>query len=112
AEALIYFSSPRQGPLKHLVYSGVLCWEPFSRFLRAYGRVLPLPEGGELAALPDTIRCIWLQMALQRQEEALPRLPAEPGAILRELLVLGDWARDNGQRMIETVQAAADTLSC
>ena len=109
AEALIYFSSARQGPLKHLVYPGVLCWDTFTRFLRGYGRVLSLPEGGELAALPDTIRCIWLQMAPQRQEEAFPRLPADPRATLQELLVLGDWARDNGPLMVETVQSVAES---
>jgi homoserine kinase type II len=127
AEALIYFSSDRQGPLRHQIYPSVLRWEPFARFLRSYGRVLPLPDDRELAALPDYVRCIWLQMALQRLLEArlsakraagkVPALrhtggrTAEPGVVLQELLVLADWARANGARMVDRVQSVSSALS-
>jgi homoserine kinase type II len=101
AEALIYFASPRpgQGHLKHLVYPGFLDWEPFVRFLRHYARVVTL-DGDEIRALPDYVRCIWLSVSLQRLLEKAPR-PVEALEALREVLALGNWARDNTQQMIE-----------
>jgi homoserine kinase type II len=99
AEALIYFTSPRPGHLKHLVYPGFLEWEPFTRFLRHYARVITLEEN-EVRALPDYVRCIWLSISLQRLLEKGPR-PAEALDALREVLALGNWARDNTQRMIK-----------
>jgi homoserine kinase type II len=101
AEALIYFASPRpgQGHLKRLVYPGFLDWESFTRFLRYYVRVVTL-DGDEIRALPDYIRCIWLSVSLQRLLEKGPR-PVEALEALREVLALGNWARDNIQRMIE-----------
>ncbi len=101
AEALIYFASPRPGHLKHLVYPGFLAWEPFTRFLRHYARVISLKED-EARALPDYVRCIWLSVSLQRLLEKGPR-PVEASDVLREVLALGDWAMDNTQRMIEIV---------
>ena len=104
AEALIYFASPRpgRGRLKHLVYGGFLHWEPFTRFLRHYARAAT-PDEDEIRALPDYVRCIWLAVSLQRLCERDPR-PAEALAALREVLALGDWARENAQRMIEYAQ--------
>lgn len=88
AEALIYFASPRPGHLKHLVYPGVLEPEPFAYFLQAYARIVTLNQD-EWHVLPDYIRCIWLQISLQRLLERDPR----PGwrqarEALREVLEL------------------------
>jgi homoserine kinase type II len=104
AEALIYFSSPRPGHLEHLVYSGFVLWEPFIRFLRSYARV-ETPGERELQALPDYVRCIWLQMSLLRLEEKGAR-PLAGADALHEVIELGDWARENGERMIETAKKA------
>ena len=104
AEALIYFASPRPGHLKHLVYPGFLQWEPFTRFLRHYARVVTLEEN-EVRALPDYVRCIWLAISLQRLWEKGAR-PAWACEALHEVLALGDWARANTQRMIEVGRAA------
>jgi homoserine kinase type II len=101
AEALIYFASPRpeQAQLKHLVYPGFLCWEPFERFLAHYAHIITLEEN-EIHALPDYIRNIWLQISLQRLLERGPRPPRAREA-LREVLALGDWAAANRQRIID-----------
>lgn len=104
AEALIYFASPRPGHLKHLVYPGFLAWEPFTFFLRSYARAA-VPGENEVGALPDYIRCIWLSISLQRLLEKDPR-PAEAPEALQEVLVLGDWAKENTQQMIVTSHAA------
>jgi homoserine kinase type II len=101
AEALIYFASPRPGYLKHLVYPGTLQWEPFTRFLHHYARVVAL-EAREARALPDYIRCIWLSISLQRLSEKAEQVcPTEALEALHEVLVLGNWARANAQRMTE-----------
>jgi homoserine kinase type II len=100
AEALIYFASPRPGHLTHLVYPGFLEWEPFGRFLRHYASVVT-PDEDEIRALPNYVRCIWLQVSLQRLSEKECR-PAEAPEALREVLMLGEWARANAERMIET----------
>ncbi len=97
AEALIYFASSRPGHLKHLVYPGFLEWEPFTCFLHHYARATPLDEN-EARALPDYVRCIWLAISLQRLLEK-GRRPAEALEALHEVLVLGDWARDNTRRI-------------
>jgi homoserine kinase type II len=99
AEALIYFASPRPGHLQHLVYPGFLEWEPFERFLHHYAGVVTLDEG-ETHALPDYVRCIWLQMSLKRLSEKDPRPPGAPEA-LREVLALEEWAEANAKRMAE-----------
>jgi len=99
AEALIYFSSPRPGNLQHLVYPGVLDWERFAHFWRNYARVVALKKG-EGRALPDYVRCIWLQMSLTRLLEKGSR-PPEAYAALQEVLVLANWARANTQPMVE-----------
>ncbi len=106
AEALIYFAAPRPGHgcLKHLVYGGFMNWEPFTRFLRHYARVITLDEG-EIRALPDYVRCLWLSVSLQRLLERGPR-PVDASAALHEVLALGDWARDNTPQMIEYAQCA------
>jgi Ser/Thr protein kinase RdoA (MazF antagonist) len=100
AETLIYFASPRPGHFKYLVYPGFLEWEPFERFLRHYAGVVQLDES-ETRALPDYVRCIWLQVALQRLGEKDPR-PPEALEALDEVLALGEWARANTERMTET----------
>jgi Ser/Thr protein kinase RdoA (MazF antagonist) len=101
AEALIYFASPKPGHLKHLVYPGFLEWEPFACFLRHYADVVR-PEEIETHALPDYVRCIWLQVSLQRLLEKGPRPPGAPEA-LHEVLALGEWAEANARQMIEIV---------
>ena len=110
AEALIYFVSPRsgRGHLRHLVYPGFLEWEPFTRFLLHYVRFIALDES-EIRALPDYVRCIWLQISLQRLLEKGPR-PAEPLEVLREVLALGDWAATQTQQMINVVSLIPVTL--
>jgi homoserine kinase type II len=111
AEALIYFASPRPGHLKHLVYPGTLEWKPFERFLSHYARLLRTYASvvtsteDEIHALPDYIRCIWLQISLQRLWEK-ERRPSEALEALQEALMLGDWARASERRMVETAQAA------
>jgi homoserine kinase type II len=107
AEALIYFASPRPGHLRHLVYSGFLDWEPFTRLLRHYVRVNPLDES-EVRALPDYIRCIWLSVSLQRLLEKCSR-PANPAEVLHEVLALGNWAADHAHWMVEIGRAATGT---
>ncbi len=104
AEALIYFASPRPGHLQHLVYPGVLQWEPFARFLQYYARVV-VPGEDEVRSLPDYVRCIWLQMSLQRLAEQGPP-PVHALAALQEVLVLDEWARDNAAQMIERSHSA------
>jgi homoserine kinase type II len=105
AEALVYFASPRPGTFKHLVYPGPLEWEPLEHFLRAYARLLRTYanvvaiDENEVHALPDYIRCIWLQMSLKRLSEKVPRPPKAPEA-LREVLALGEWAEANAEKMI------------
>ena len=111
AEALIYFASPRPGHLKHLVYPGTLEWGAFecflrtyARFLRTYASVVSLAEN-EIHALPDYVRCIWLQISLQRLGEKETR-PSEAAEALQEALTLGDWGKASERRMVETARAA------
>ncbi len=109
AEALLYFASPRPSYLKHLVYPGVLQWEPFDRFLRAYARVT-VPDEEETQTLPDYIQCIWLQISLLRLWEKGPR-PTWILEALQEVLALGDWARDNAARIIDISHSTTKELS-
>jgi homoserine kinase type II len=104
AETLIYFASPRLGHLQHLVYPGFLEWEPFERFLHHYADFVTFDER-EIRALPDYIRCIWLQIALRRLGERDQR-PPEASEALREVLALGEWARANMERMTETGESS------
>jgi Ser/Thr protein kinase RdoA (MazF antagonist) len=84
-----------------LVYPGTLQWEPFTRFLHHYARVAAL-EAREARALPDYIRCIWLSISLQRLWGKTKQVcPTEVLEAVREVLALGDWARDNAERMTE-----------
>jgi homoserine kinase type II len=108
AEALIYFASPRPGHLKHLVYPGFLDRKPFLRFLGSYARTTLL-DGSELYALPDYIRCTWLQVSLARLLEKGSSLP-EAREALSEVLALADWARANADRMVQAGRSAA--LGC
>jgi Ser/Thr protein kinase RdoA (MazF antagonist) len=100
AETLIYFASPRPGHLQHLIYPGFLEWPPFERFLCHYASVVKLDES-ETRALPDYVRCIWLQVSLQRLGED-DRRSAKATEALDEVLALGEWAKANAGRMIET----------
>jgi homoserine kinase type II len=99
AEALIYFASPRPGTFQHLIYPGPLEWEPFEHFLRNYVSIVTIDEN-EVQALPDYIHCIWLQMSLKRLSEKATR-PPKALAVLREALMLGEWAEANTEKMIE-----------
>ncbi len=99
AEALIYFASPRPGHLKHLVYPGFLVWDPFVHFLKHYALIANL-EDAELRAIPDYVRCIWLQMSVLRLLERSTR-PSEIPEALQEVLALADWAKANTPGMIE-----------
>jgi homoserine kinase type II len=99
AEALIYFASPRPGPLQHLVYAGWLNLKPFVHFLQCYARVIT-PSENELHALPDYIRCIWLQVSLTHMLQQSFRPPGISGA-LQELLLLVDWAATNTHAIFE-----------
>jgi len=95
AESLIYFASPRPGHLKQLVYPGIPDREAFACFLQTYASVVA-PHGSERRALPDYIRCIWLQVSLQRLAEKGPR-PPQAAEALQEVLALGDWAERLGE---------------
>jgi homoserine kinase type II len=99
AEALIYFSSPRPGYLRHLVYPGVLEWEPFGRFLQGYAQAITLGDA-EVEALPDYIACIWFSISLRRLVENHPDCSPEAKAALREVLQLGTWARAHASEMV------------
>jgi homoserine kinase type II len=133
AEALIYFASPRSCKMKHLVYSGFLEWDRFTRFLKYYADALrspnkkvvlhirpvqPAPDilvrascesawlgEDEVCALPDYIRSIWLSVSV---EQLLVRRFQTTGIkeFLRELLALSDWASTHRQRLIEAGHAA------
>jgi homoserine kinase type II len=102
AEALVYFTSPRPGILKHLVYPGPLEWEPFERFVRDYASKVKLHEN-ETHALPDYIRCIWMQVSLQRLSEHSSR-PTEAAEALQETLALAEWAAENAEQMVQVVK--------
>ncbi len=105
SEALIYFASYRPGHLKHLVYPGFIRWRPFALFLQNYARATTL-VATEVRALPDYVRCIWLQMSLIRLLEKGPR-PRKALEALREVLALADWARANAQLMIDICHSNA-----
>lgn len=91
AEALIYFASPRPAHLQHLVYPGVLEWEPLARFLRGYAQFIVLGDA-EIKALPDYVACIWFTVSLRRLLEHHPKCPPEAREALEEVLLLSDWA--------------------
>jgi len=99
AEALIYFASPRPGPLQHLVYAGWLDLRPLADFLQCYARVTT-PGTNELHALPDYIRCIWLQVSLTHMLQQGLR-PPRTGEALHELRMLADWAATNTPAIVE-----------
>jgi homoserine kinase type II len=99
AEALIYFASPRPGPLQHLVYAGWLDLRPFAHFLQCYARVVA-PIENELYTLPDYIRCIWLQISLTHMLQQGFRPPGA-GEALQEVLMLADWAAANAHAIVE-----------
>jgi Ser/Thr protein kinase RdoA (MazF antagonist) len=104
AEALIYFASPQTGHMRHIVYPGVLDWEPFCLFLQSYGQAISL-EDGEAQALPDYVGTIWLSWSLRRLlERGLPQGCAAEA--LQEVCSLADWARANADQMIEAAYAA------
>ncbi len=109
AEALIYFASPRPGNLRHLVYPGVLQWEPFAGFLQAYAR-LTVPDEREVQVLPDYVRCIWLQVSLQRLCEQ-GRRPTSALEALEEVLQLASWARANSATMIDICHSGIERPS-
>ncbi len=104
AEALVYFSSPRPGHMRHIVYSGHLRWEPFSLFLHGYAETGTLRKE-EIRVLPDYISCIWLLFSLQRltQEDERPEHALEA---LQEVLTLLSWARANADQMRDVASSA------
>jgi homoserine kinase type II len=103
AEALIYFSSPRPGYLRHLVYPGVLEWRPFDLFLQGYMEVIALDDA-EVEALPHYIFCIWFLFSLRRLVENHPSRPPEAAAALCEVLELGNWARAQAGKMVSVAR--------
>lgn len=105
AEALIYFASPRPGHLKVLVYPGFLQWDLFLQFLNNYTRTVNLCEN-EVRALPDYVRCIWMQMSLARLLEKGARPPRSREALL-EVLSLADWAREHAAYMVKIARSMA-----
>jgi Ser/Thr protein kinase RdoA (MazF antagonist) len=105
SEALIYFASPRPGHLKHLVYPGFLQWGPLVRFLWHYACLAALDKN-EVRALPDYVRCIWLQMSLTRLREEGSRITMAQEA-LEEVLALADWARANARLMVQVARLIA-----
>ena len=105
AEALIYFASPHPGNLIHLVYPGVLQWKQFELFSEGYARTVDTTEM-EALALPDYVRCIWLQISLQRLLEKGYQRDTAPES-LQEVLELASWAQENRQRMADIIRRAA-----
>ena len=116
AEALIYFTSPRPGHLKHLVYPGFLEWDKFKRFLRYYSQGIDseaediILRKNEVLALPDYIRCIWLSNALQNVYDKKYR-STEANAVLMELLALGNWSVTNRQKIINATRKAIGKMN-
>jgi Ser/Thr protein kinase RdoA (MazF antagonist) len=110
AEALIYFSSPREDNLRHLVYTGFLEWEPFARFLKHYCAAATLLRR-EVGALPDYVGCIWLTMSLRRLLERYPQRPEEAEPALQEVVALGTWARANAEKMRTTARVASEAAA-
>lgn len=102
AEALIYFASPEPAALRHIVYPGPLEWERLERFLRSYANKVQLGDN-ETHALSDYVRCIWLQMSLQRLQEQSSR-PAEAAEALHEVVVLGEWAAANAVKIADMIK--------
>jgi Ser/Thr protein kinase RdoA (MazF antagonist) len=98
-EALIYFSSPRPGHLRYLVYPGFLERRPFARFLQGYARTAGLDED-EIQALPDYVWCIWLSMSLYRLWQRQPHRPPGAPEALQEVLALGAWASAHTRQMV------------
>ncbi len=104
AEALIYFSAPRPGHMRHIVYPGFLQWAPFHRFLEAYNYTRTL-EKEEAQALPDYIGAVWLFWSLRRLLEGGPRPDHAPEA-LQEAIALIDWAEGNAGQMAQAAVSA------
>jgi len=105
AEALIYFACPRPGQLQHLVYPGYPEWSLLTLFLQAYCGIVPLVDA-ESRAIPDYMRCIWLQMSLWRLRDQAERSP-EAGEALDEVLALARWAQDHRQALTEACTSAS-----
>ena len=106
AEALLYFASSQPGDLKRLVYRSFLDVPLCAHFVQAYGEHVAL-SASEARALPDYVRCIWLQVSLQRLWEQGPR-PADAGEALCEVLTLDRWASDNMEQMAGICEAALE----
>ena len=72
--------------------------------------LVPTPLGDTLLVMGS--ECIEVQEVIEGHpyEHERPAHVEEAAAILRELLILGDWARDNGERMAETVRAVDGTI--
>lgn len=104
AEALVYFASPRPGYMKHIVYPGVLNWDPFMCFVQSYAETAAL-GAGEMDALPHYVRSIWISAALRRLVESDGRRHHTCEALL-EVLELAEWATDNAEQMIDIARAA------
>jgi len=109
AEALIYFSSPRPGHLKHLVYPGILQWPRLTRFLEAYCGPAPL-WAAEADTLADYVECIWLQVSLDRLLER-GGVAAEACEAIGEVLTLAEWACDRAARISKVAQQASKERS-
>jgi homoserine kinase type II len=99
AEALIYFSAPRPGQMRHIVYPGFLQWAPLLRFLEVYNYTRTL-EKEEAQALPDYVGAVWLFWSLRRLLEGGPR-PDFASEALEEAVALFDWAQSNAGQMTE-----------
>lgn len=104
AEALIYFSSPRRGHLRYIVYPGFLGWEPFLLFLSSYVRTQAL-DMHEVRALPDYVSGIWLSMSLRKLRER-GSVPDHLLEALQEVTELAEWARANADQMVQTASSA------
>jgi Ser/Thr protein kinase RdoA (MazF antagonist) len=102
AEAAIYFSSPKQGSLKRLAYPGPLQWAPLAAFIAAYATENPICTS-EAVALPDYIRCIWMQMSICHPLLGL-LAPGDHTAI-EEILILADWAKENSTPITDLARA-------
>jgi homoserine kinase type II len=105
AEALIYFATERPGPLKYIVYAGVLDLAAVREFLAAYVDTTRLSRA-ETSALPHLIRAIWLCASLDPPLKPLLSLEAAPQA-LPEVLRLANWACEHASDIVEIGLALA-----
>jgi Ser/Thr protein kinase RdoA (MazF antagonist) len=100
AEALVYFASPVEAHMHHVVYPGFLDEGRFAHFAGIYARTAGM-LASEAQALPDYINCVWLYWSLRRLLEGAPKQSEHVQLALHEVLALGTWVTVNREKMIQ-----------